>query len=118
LRNEKPNLHPAILNPHWPEVLFSYSATKRNYSRPPLFETVSQPMFVIASDRRERGNLIIFNTLLDCFGRFPPSQLHYDTVSLAKGVGRGDLIFSCANREKKEGRQAGNGLHPTCRMKV
>ena len=29
---------------------------------------------VIASDRRERGNLIIFNALSDCFGRFTPSQ--------------------------------------------
>jgi hypothetical protein len=29
---------------------------------------------VIASDRRERGNLFVLNAPLDCFGRFTPSQ--------------------------------------------
>jgi len=30
----------------------------------------------------ERGNLNIFWYLWDCFGRFTPSQRHYDTVSI------------------------------------
>jgi hypothetical protein len=31
---------------------------------------------VIASDRRERGNLFTFIGLCHCFGRFAPSQWH------------------------------------------
>jgi len=29
---------------------------------------------VIASERSERGNLFIYSTFRDCFGRFTPSQ--------------------------------------------
>ena len=47
---------------------------KVNQKSPRPLETVSQSRFVIASDRRERGNLIIFKALSDCFGRFSPSQ--------------------------------------------
>jgi hypothetical protein len=64
LYNEKSNLHLVILNPLDQSFCFLKVLPKEIITAPP-FETGSQPMFVIASDRRERGNLIIFNTLLD-----------------------------------------------------
>ena len=46
--------------------------------------TVSQPLPVIASDQRERGNPLNFDALRDCFVVTPwrdSSQWHYDTFS-------------------------------------
>ena len=46
-----------------------------------LGEAVPQSLLDIASDRRERGNLLICNALRDCFGRLTPSQSQYNTAS-------------------------------------
>ena len=48
------------------------------------YETVSQSCFVIASDRRERGNLIFCNALWDCLSAVSPTTLS----SGPKGFGR------------------------------
>ena len=56
------------------KVLCGHCVIEKDESITTPRETVSQSFFVIASDRRERGNLFISNALGDCFGRFTPSQ--------------------------------------------